>query len=175
MTSADNSGDTEIFDMVLTRIFEAPVSEVWRAWTEADYVREWWGPTGFTAPVAEMDVREGGRSLVAMRAPEDMGGFEQFVTWSYQKIVPEQRLEFVQHFADGDGTPIDPASVGMPPGIPQQVPHVLTFARASGGGTDFTVTEHGYTAPDVVELSRAGMDQCLDKLAALLVRKASSA
>jgi uncharacterized protein YndB with AHSA1/START domain len=103
------------------------------------------------------------------------GGFEQFLTWSYQKIVPEDRLEFVQHFADQDGTPIDPASVGMPPGIPQQVPHVLTFARASGGGTDFTVTEHGYSAPDVVELSRAGMDQCLDKLAALLVRKASLA
>ena len=175
MTSVGTPGTTETFEMVLTRFFDAPVSEVWRAWTEGDYVREWWGPAGFTAPVAEMDVREGARSLVSMRAPDDMGGFEHFATWSYQKIVPEERLDFVHHFADRDGKPIDPASVGMPPGIPPQVPHILTFERASGGGTDFTVTEHGYTTPDVVELSRTGMDQCLDKLAALLARKVCSA
>ena len=167
------SGESETFDMVLSRTFEAPVSDVWRAWTEGDYVREWWGPAGFTAPVAEMDVREGGTSLVSMRAPDDMGGFEHFHTWSYQKIEPEQRLEFVHTFADQDGNPIDPASVGLPPGIPAQVPHVLTFARGADGGTDFTVIEHGYTSPDVVELSRAGMDQTLDKLAALLAREAT--
>ncbi|MET0567361.1 MAG: SRPBCC domain-containing protein [Acidimicrobiia bacterium] len=165
------SGKSKTFDMVLTRTFDAPVSEVWRAWTVGDYIREWWGPAGYSAPVAEMDVREGGSSLVAMRAPDDMGGHEHFHTWSYQKILPEERLEFVHHFSDQDGNPIDPASLGLPTGIPPQVPHVLTFARASGGGTDFTVIEHGYTAPDVVELSRAGMDQSLDKLAALLARK----
>lgn len=32
-----------------------------------------------------------------------MGGFEHFHTWTYRKIVPNQRLEFVQHLADGDG------------------------------------------------------------------------
>jgi uncharacterized protein YndB with AHSA1/START domain len=174
MTSGDTPGNTETFDMVLNRTFDAPVSEVWKAWTEGDYVREWWGPTGFTAPVAEMDVREGGTSLVAMRAPDAMGGFEQFNTWSYQKIVPEERLEFVNHFTDREGSPIDPATVGMPPGIPMQVPHVLTFDSLPNGGTAFTVTEHGYTSPEVVELSRAGMDQCLDKLAALLARKSPS-
>jgi len=175
MTSVGPSGSPETFDMVITRNFDAPVSEVWRAWTEGDYVQEWWGPTGFTAPIAEMDVREGGASLVAMRAPDDMGGFEHFHTWSYEKVVPEERLEFVQHFADRDGSPIDPALVGMPEGIPLQVRHVLTFAHASGGGTEFRVTEQGYTSPEVVELSRAGMDQSLDKLAALLARRAASA
>jgi len=170
MTSVGTPGTTGTFDMALTRTFDAPVSEVWKAWTEGDYIREWWGPSGFTAPVAEMDVREGGRSLVAMRAPEEMGGFEHFNTWSYQQIVPEVRLEFMSRFADRLGNAIDPASVGIPPGIPKEVPHVLTFASRSDGGTDFTVTEYGYTSPEVVELSRAGMDQCLDKLAALLAQ-----
>ncbi len=163
------SGDTaETFDMVISRTFDAPVSDVWKAWTEGDYVRNWWGPSGFTAPVADMDVREGRSSLVGMRAPDEMGGFEHYHTWSYQKVVPEERLEFVQHFADRQGNAIDPASVGMPPGIPMEVPHVLTFASSPDGGTDFTVTEFGYTSPDVVELSRGGMNECLDKLAALL-------
>jgi len=163
------SGHTaETFDMVLTRTIDAPVSEVWKAWTDGDLVRQWWGPSGFTAPVTEMDLREGGTSLVGMRAPDEMGGFEHFHTWTYQKIVPGERLEFVQHFADQQGNAIDPASVGMPPGIPMQVPHVLTFESRPDGGTDFTVTEFGYTSPDVIELSRAGMNECLDKMAALL-------
>ena len=107
---------------------------------------------------------------MAMRAPEEMGGFEHFNTWSYQQIVPEVRFEFISQFADRHGNAIDPASVGIPPGIPKEVPHVLTFASRPDGRTDFTVTEYGYTSPDVVELSRAGMDQCLDKLAALLAQ-----
>jgi uncharacterized protein YndB with AHSA1/START domain len=164
------SGDTGTFDMALTRTFDAPVSEVWKAWIEEDYIHQWWGPNGFTAPVADMDVREGGSSLVSMRAPDEMGGFEHFNTWSYQRIVPEERLEFTSRFSDRDGNAIDPASVGIPPGIPREVPHVLTFASRPDGGTDFTVTESGYTSPEMVELSRAGMEECLDKLAALFER-----
>jgi hypothetical protein len=61
----------------------------------------------------------------------------------------------------------------MPPGIPMEVPHVLTFASSPDDGTDFTVTEFGHTSPDVVELSRGGMKECLDKLAALLARRAA--
>jgi uncharacterized protein YndB with AHSA1/START domain len=75
------SGDTaETFDMVISRTFDAPVSDLWNAWTEGDQVREWWGPSGFIAPVADMDVRKGGSSLVGMRATDEMGGFEHYHT-----------------------------------------------------------------------------------------------
>jgi uncharacterized protein YndB with AHSA1/START domain len=42
MTSVGTPGAPETFDMALTRTFDAPVREVWRAWTEGDYVRTWW-------------------------------------------------------------------------------------------------------------------------------------
>ncbi|HEY1409853.1 MAG TPA: SRPBCC domain-containing protein, partial [Promineifilum sp.] len=51
-------------DLVLTHTFDAPVEQVWRAWVEPDLVKRWWGPHGFTAPLAEIDFREGGVSLV---------------------------------------------------------------------------------------------------------------
>ena len=60
--------------MTISRVFDAPVAEVWKAWSDPDRVREWWGPTGFTSPLAKMDFREGGISLVCMRAPQEMGG-----------------------------------------------------------------------------------------------------
>src|SRR5688500_12752199 len=57
-------------DLVLTRTFDAPVSEVWKYWVDSEYVKKWWGPDGFTAPLARMDFREGGTSLVCMSSPE---------------------------------------------------------------------------------------------------------
>ena len=37
-------------DLVVTRTFDAPVERVWRAWTESEDVKQWWGPLGFSAP-----------------------------------------------------------------------------------------------------------------------------
>jgi uncharacterized protein YndB with AHSA1/START domain len=155
-------------NVVVTRVFDAPVEKVWSAWVEPELVKQWWGPTGFTAPVAEMDFREGGRSLVCMRAPAEYGGQDMYNTWTYRRIVPMQEIEFVQHFADKDGNRIDPASLGLPPGIPEEVRHVITFTGAAGEKTEMTVTEFGYPNDEIVNISKAGMEQCVDKMAAAL-------
>jgi uncharacterized protein YndB with AHSA1/START domain len=60
--------------------------------------------------------------------------------------------------------------MGMPPGVPYDVPHVITFEAAGEGRTEMTVTEHGYTTEQARDLSRAGMEQCLDKMAAIFAR-----
>jgi uncharacterized protein YndB with AHSA1/START domain len=52
-----------------------------------EQVRRWWGPTGFTCPLARMEVREGGTSLVAMPSPE---GQDLSSTWVYRSVVPHQ-------------------------------------------------------------------------------------
>ena len=155
-------------NVVVTRVFDAPVEQVWSAWAEPELVKQWWGPTGFTAPVAEMDFREGGRSLVCMRAPAEYGGQDMYNTWTYRRIVPMQEIEFVQHFADKDGNQVDPATLGLPPGIPEEVRHVITFVGASGNTTEMTVTEFGYPTDEIVAISKMGMEQCVDKMAAAL-------
>jgi uncharacterized protein YndB with AHSA1/START domain len=152
-------------DMVITRAFDAPVERVWRAWTEPEQVMRWWGPTGFTAPVARMDVREGGTSLVAMRSPQ---GQDFYNTWTYRKVEPGRRLEFVSRFADEAGDQRDPAELGLPAEIPGEVPHTLTFTAVGDGRTELTVTEYGYPSAQIADFSRAGMEQVLDKLAASL-------
>lgn len=157
-------------DMVLTRRFDAPVELVWKAWTDSSQVRQWWGPLGFTSPLAKMDIRVGGASLVCMRAPQEYGGFDLYNTWTYRRIEPLKRLEFVLNFADQDGNKLDPATMGLPPGIPKDVPHVVTFKALGDTQTEITVTESGYTSDEAVETSRAGLEQCLDKMAASFAR-----
>ncbi len=154
-------------NVVATRIFEAPVERVWRAWSEPEQVKQWWGPHGFTVPVADMDFREGGMSLVAMRAPAEYGGQDMYNTWTYSKIVPYERLEFVNNFSDAAGARLDPALLpGLPAGIPLNVPHVITFKPAGSNRTEMTITEYGYTTDEAHDMSLAGLEQVLDKLAA---------
>jgi uncharacterized protein YndB with AHSA1/START domain len=64
---------------------------------------QWWGSNGFASPSAEIDFREGGTSLVCMRAPKELGGQDLFSTWTYKKIVPMELIEFIQNLADKDG------------------------------------------------------------------------
>lgn len=158
---------TDTLNMVLTRVFDAPLERVWNAWHEPEQVRKWWGPKGFTSPLAKMDFREGGVSLVCMRSPD---GFDMYNTWTYRKIVPMQRIEYVLNFSDKDGNKLDPSAIGMPTGIPQDVPHVILFNDLGNGRTEVTVTEYGYTTPEIVELSKAGMAECLDKMAEIFKR-----
>jgi hypothetical protein len=57
--------------------------------------------------------------------------------------------------------------MGMPPGVPYDVPHVVSFEAADGGRTKITVTKYRYTTERARDLSKAGMEQCLDKMAAI--------
>jgi uncharacterized protein YndB with AHSA1/START domain len=162
------SADPQKHNVVVTRVFNAPVEKVWKAWSEPELVMRWWGPTGFTAPVANMDFREGGTSLVCMRAPKEFGGQDLYNTWTYTKIVPLGMIEFIQNFADKDGNKIEPASVGLPPDIPYEVRHVIIFKSVSDSQTELIITEYGYPNEEIVALSKAGMEQCIDKMAEIL-------
>ena len=140
-------------DLEVSRVFDAPVEKLWRAWIDPQLVMQWWGPTGFTCPVAKMDVREGGQSLLCMRAPKAFGGQDMYNTWTYSKISPQQRMEFVFHFCDENGQRIDPAALGLPPGMPREVRHVVTFEDLSNSRSRLTVTEQGYESDQIIELS----------------------
>src|SRR5262249_32614140 len=41
-------------DLVVTRIFDAPVERVWKAWSDPEHVKRWWERNGFTTPVASI-------------------------------------------------------------------------------------------------------------------------
>jgi uncharacterized protein YndB with AHSA1/START domain len=154
-------------DLVVSRTFEAPIARVWRAWTESDDVKQWWGPLGFSAPIANMDVSVGGTSLVCMRSPD---GAAFYNTWTYRRVDALQRLEYVVGFANDKGEQVTPAELGLPPDLAREVPHVVVFVT-DGDRTAVTVTEQGYTSDQLLEMSKVGLEQCLDKMAALVARR----
>lgn len=86
--------------LTLTRVFNAPRAIVFKAWTEAERLAQWWGPKGFDFVVATMDLRPGGAFHYCMRGPN---GMEMWGKLVYEEVVAPERLVFINSFSDKDG------------------------------------------------------------------------
>jgi uncharacterized protein YndB with AHSA1/START domain len=165
--SADSAGTQ---DIVITRNFDAPVSEVWKAWTDPKRVVLWWGPKFYSSCDSKIDLREGGRFVFCMRSPKEEGSKEMYTSGVYSKIVPMALLEFGQALSDKDGNPIDPAQLNMPADFPKEIRTTLAF-KSIGDKTELTVTEYDWKTGQMRDYSEMGMKQCLDKLDSVLVKR----
>jgi len=155
-------------DLVVTRVFDAPIESVWRAWTDGEQVMRWWGPNRFICPLAKIDFREGGTSLVCMRAPKEFGGQDFYSTWHYRKIVPRELIEYIHNLTDKEGNKIDPVTLGMPADFPQDQRHSVVFKPLGTNRTQITVTEYAWNVGNMLDMSKLGLKQCLDKMGAAL-------
>jgi uncharacterized protein YndB with AHSA1/START domain len=158
-------------DLVISRVFDAPIEDVWRAWHDPELIKQWWGPDRFTCPQAEIDFREGGVSLVCMRAPSEYGGKDSYSTWTYTAIELNKRIEFNHNLADSSGNAADPVSIDMPADFPQNQRQEILFSDLDGLRCELTITEYDWPAGQMMALSKLGMEQCLNKMAAALAKE----
>jgi len=77
--------------IVVTRLFDAPRTLVFDAWTDAKHVGRWWGPKGFTTTTHQIDVRPGGVWRLTMHGP-DGADYPNKIT--YLEIVKPERLVY---------------------------------------------------------------------------------
>lgn len=171
LKSAAMSDTTKKFDMIMTRTFDASPEMVWKAWSDSNWIKQWWGPTGFTSPNCRLQFWEGGTTIVCMRAPAEWGGMDMYNSWTYKKINPLKSIEYTFDWVDKDGNLISPASMGLPPNMPRNMRHLVTIKDLGNGKTEMTIAEYGYPTEELVKLSHGGMGQCLDKMAAIFVSK----
>ncbi len=78
-------------EIVISRVFDAPRELVWEAWTNPKHVAQWWGPTGFSTTIEEMDVRPGGVWKQIMRGPDGTEFPNQSV---FKEVVKPERIVF---------------------------------------------------------------------------------
>jgi uncharacterized protein YndB with AHSA1/START domain len=58
------------------KTYDASPETVWKAWTNPDMLKQWWGPNNVTIPECEVDLRVGGKILIVMEAGEAMGPYK---------------------------------------------------------------------------------------------------
>jgi uncharacterized protein YndB with AHSA1/START domain len=151
-------------EIVINRLFHAPRDLVWRAWTEPEFVMQWWGPKGYTSPSCTIDLRVGGTCLFCMRSPE---GKDFWSTGIYQEISKPERIVCTDSFADEKGTVVPATYYGMSADFPKEMLLALTF-EAHPGMTRLTLRHTGIPAGEMRDLTRAGWNESLDKLAGVL-------
>ena len=57
-------------EIVSSRIFNVSNELLFRAWSEPDHLKNWWGPAGFTNTFNEFDFRVGGKWSFIMHGPD---------------------------------------------------------------------------------------------------------
>ncbi len=162
MTESDTK-DRQATEIVITRVFDAPREQVWRAWTDPEHFKKWWGPENFTAPVAEIDLRVGGKYFNCMRSPE---GQDYYTTGVYLEIVPLERIVYTDAFADANGNAVPASDYGMGD-WPMELKVTVTFEEQDGK-TKMTLRHVGIPAGEHSEMAEAGWNESFDKLAASL-------
>jgi len=152
-------------ELKIIRVFDAQRELVWKAWTDPDLLMRWWGPMGFTAPVAKMDLRVGGEYLNCMRSPDGRNYWSKGV---YREIIPEEKLVMTDSFSDDEGNVVPSTYYGMS-GFPMEMLISVTFEE-KGNRTMLTLVHSGIESVNDIDRGNmhTGWSQSLDKLAKLL-------
>jgi uncharacterized protein YndB with AHSA1/START domain len=147
-------------EITITRSFDAPRALVFKAWTDAKVLAQWWGPKGFTNPRCEFEAKVGGVIRIDMRAPD---GAIYPMQGEVREIVPPERLVFTNMALDANGN-------AMTAGLT-----TVTFAE-EGGKTKLTLHTRGSALVEKAIPYLQGMEhgwgQSIDRLADLLAHGA---
>ncbi|MBL6929656.1 MAG: SRPBCC domain-containing protein [Rhodospirillales bacterium] len=148
MTSAATIEALAVPNLTISRTFAADRTRVFKAFTDPDVLKEWFGPEGFSVPSATVDFRVGGKYRITMRSPEET---DHTVIGVYREIDEPSRLVFTWAWETGDMPDADTLVT-------------LEFAD-DGAGTAMTLTHEGFLNEDLRERHNEGWCSsfiCLD-------------
>jgi uncharacterized protein YndB with AHSA1/START domain len=159
MTTKDKTAPASDRDLVLTRIIDASRDKVFKAWTDPELLKQWFAPLPYTTPLAQVDLRPGGASLIVMRDPQ---GKDMPNRGVYLEVVENERRVFT-----------DAYTKAWEPSEKPFMTVILTFEDL-GGKTKYTALVRHWTVADREAHEKMGFHQgwgqCADQLAALVAK-----
>ena len=158
-------------EFIISCVFDAPRDLVWKAFTDPERMKQWWGPKGFTVRYSKIDFRPGGIYHYCLRSPD---GKDMWGKMVYREIVPHKQIVFVNSFSDENG---GLTRHPMRRTWPLEMLSTFTFAEQDGK-TTFTIRWRPYQATETerktFDEGRKGMQQgwggTLDQLEAYLAK-----
>lgn len=134
----------------IERVFDAPRSRVWRAMTDPDLVKQWWG-RGNDLEIVRLELERGGHWRFIEHGPDGDHGFEG----RYREVLPEERMVLTFEW---DGMPGYPCV------------ETMTLEDLGDGRTKLVNTTLFYTSEERDGMLQAGMEQGMNESFAALDR-----
>lgn len=144
--------------VAIDRTFNLPVDNMWKAWSEPESFKKWWGPEEFTCPTAKIDFKVGGVILACMKGED---GKEYWSTCTFREITPKKKIVYDDNFSDDKGNVVQPSYYGMP-GEWGKVVVTLTFEEVNGK-TKMTLHQEGIPE-EMYDDCIKGWQSSLDKI-----------
>ncbi len=132
----------------LRRTFQAPRDRVFRAWTTPEEMKQWKAPGELTTPVAEVDLRPGGKYRIHMQAPD---GTLHRLVGEYRVVDPPKKLVYTWQWEDD-------------PDKPSETLVTVEFLER-GGATEVVLTHDLFPNEQTRNRHEMGWSGCFDKLA----------
>ncbi len=157
----DSARTAEPNELLITRVLNAPRTLVWKAFSDPEHFKRWWGPKTFTCPACTLDFRIGGKYLACMRSPE---GKDYWSTGVYREIVPIEKIVFTDCFSDEQGNVVPASHYAMPgDNWPLEMLVTITF-EDMGNKTKMILRHVGHPGGKMGEMALTGWNESLDKL-----------
>jgi len=121
-------------ELVIARTFNAPRALVWKAFTEAEHLAQWWGPKGSEIKVNKLQFQPGGIFLYSM----EMAGKMMWGRFIYKEIIAPEKIIFINSFSDENGGIT--ANPWFPGPWPLEIMNTVLFTEENG---KTTITLHG--------------------------------
>jgi uncharacterized protein YndB with AHSA1/START domain len=135
----------------LSRHYPASPEKVWRAWTDAEALKKWWGPgPGEPVSLAELDVRAGGRFRIVFGGAD---GNMHECAGVYKEVVPNRKLVFTWTW---------------PNSTPERESLVTIVFKSVEGGTQLDFRHEQLFDEKARDDHKRGWTATLDKLAEFL-------
>ena len=133
--------------LALTHKYAAAPEKVWRAWTDPQTLKQWWGPgPGESVSLAELDVRVGGRFRICFGGAD---GNEHECAGIYKEVVKPKKLVFTWSW---------------PRTTPERESVVTILFNAKGGGTELVFKHEQLFDEKVRDDHQRGWTGLLEKL-----------
>ena len=137
--------------LTLSRHYPVAPEKVWRAWTDPEALKKWWGPTpGEAVSLAELDVRVGGRFRIIFGGAE---GREHECAGVYKEVVPNRKLVFTWTW---------------PNSTPERESLVTIVFRSASWGTELIFKHEQFIDETVRDNHQRGWSAAFEKLATFL-------
>ncbi|HWH64028.1 MAG TPA: SRPBCC domain-containing protein [Ginsengibacter sp.] len=87
----EEKNKTEDRELIISRLLNAPVNLVWEVWTNAEHIKNWWGPNGFTNTIHTMDLKKDGEWNLIMHGPDGTDYKNKSV---FKEIVKHKKIVY---------------------------------------------------------------------------------
>lgn len=148
-------------NVVITRGFNASGEKLWKAWTEADQIKLWWSPSGYSKPSIRIEFKVGGRALYCMRSAE---GPEVWSTGEFIMIEPKERFIVTDSFSDKDGRIVPASTYGLKGECPLKGLITVIFKEEEPGKISSILKHEGFPSEKDCRDAGDGWSQMFDKL-----------